>query len=109
MNEEETQEALGLCVRPCNLTPSNTVYQKSSGGSRVSIFDICRRRRRSAVSTQDTQHRACSWLTMKFGKDLEQYKHPEWEDEYMNYQMLKDILRKLESQAKVRLDCDCPT
>lgn len=48
-------------------------------------------------------------LTMKFGKDLEQYKHPEWEDEYMNYQMLKDILRKLESQAKVRLDCDCPT
>jgi SPX domain protein involved in polyphosphate accumulation len=46
---------------------------------------------------------------MKFGKDLEQYKHPEWEDEYMNYQMLKDILRKLESQAKVRLDCDCPT
>lgn len=44
---------------------------------------------------------------MKFGKDLEQYKHPEWEDEYMNYQMLKDILRKLESQTKVRLDCDC--
>eukprot|EP00900_Chrysochromulina_parva_P005937 jgi/Chrpa1/15344/Chrysochromulina_OHIO_Genome00000345-RA len=41
---------------------------------------------------------------MKFGKDLEQYKHPEWEDEYMNYQMLKDILRKLESQAKDEVD-----
>ena len=33
---------------------------------------------------------------MKFGKDLEQYKHPGWEDEYINYKMLKDILRKLE-------------
>jgi len=33
---------------------------------------------------------------MKFGKDLEQYKHPDWEEEYINYKLLKDILRKLE-------------
>ena len=35
---------------------------------------------------------------MKFGKDLEQYKQAGWEDEYLNYKMLKDILRKLEEE-----------
>eukprot|EP00325_Prymnesiales_sp_UTEX-LB-985_P030812 CAMPEP_0174728156 /NCGR_PEP_ID=MMETSP1094-20130205/51212_1 /TAXON_ID=156173 /ORGANISM="Chrysochromulina brevifilum, Strain UTEX LB 985" /LENGTH=87 /DNA_ID=CAMNT_0015930023 /DNA_START=96 /DNA_END=356 /DNA_ORIENTATION=+ len=33
---------------------------------------------------------------MKFGKDLEQYKQAGWEEEYMNYSMLKLILRKLD-------------
>ena len=71
------------------------------------IFDSCRRCGRTSAVLDPAS--CLLGLTMKFGKDLEQYKHPEWEDEYMNYQMLKDILRKLESQAKVSLDCDCPT
>lgn len=33
---------------------------------------------------------------MKFGKDLEQYKHPGWEDQYIDYKQLKDILKQLE-------------
>ena len=41
---------------------------------------------------------ACQRGAMKFGKDLEQYKHPGWEDEYINYHMLKSILRKLEHE-----------
>ena len=33
---------------------------------------------------------------MKFGKDLQQYKLPGWEDDYLDYKGLKYILKKLE-------------
>ena len=33
---------------------------------------------------------------MKFGKDLQQYKLPGWEDDYLDYKGLKTILKKLE-------------
>jgi len=36
---------------------------------------------------------------MKFGKDLEQYKSPGWEDNYLDYKGLKTILKKLEDGA----------
>ena len=36
---------------------------------------------------------------MKFGKDLEQYKSPGWEDNYLDYKGLKIILKKLEDGA----------
>ena len=33
---------------------------------------------------------------MKFGKDLQQYRLPGWEDDYLDYKGLKYILKKLE-------------
>ena len=35
-------------------------------------------------------------VEMKFGKDLQQYKLPGWEDDYLDYKGLKYILKKLE-------------
>ena len=43
---------------------------------------------------------------MKFGKDLEQYKHVGWEDEYIDYKGLKEILRKLEEEGAVKDEVD---
>ena len=43
---------------------------------------------------------------MKFGKDLEQYKHPGWEDQYINYRELKNILRKLEEDGAIKDEVD---
>ena len=43
---------------------------------------------------------------MKFGKDLEQYKHPGWEEQYINYRELKNILRKLEEPGAVKDEVD---
>ena len=43
---------------------------------------------------------------MKFGKDLEQYKHPGWEDQYINYRELKNILRQLEEEGAVKDEVD---
>ena len=43
---------------------------------------------------------------MKFGKDLEQYKHPGWEDEYIDYKELKNILRKLEEEHASKDEVD---
>lgn len=34
---------------------------------------------------------------MKFGKDLQQYRAPGWEDDYIDYKGLKLILKQLES------------
>ena len=60
---------------------------------------------RAAMETKRARPRArrswcarCVRALPQFGKDLEQYKHPGWEDEYINYRMLKDILKKLEDR-----------
>ena len=34
---------------------------------------------------------------MKFGKDLQQYRAPGWEDDYIDYKGLKLILKQLEN------------
>lgn len=43
---------------------------------------------------------------MKFGKDLEQYKHAGWEDEYIDYKLLKSILQQLEEPGTSKDDVD---
>lgn len=43
---------------------------------------------------------------MKFGKDLDQYKHHGWEDEYIDYKGLKNILRKLEDESPEEVDAE---
>jgi hypothetical protein len=43
---------------------------------------------------------------MKFGKDLEQYKHAGWENEYIDYRELKTILRKIEDPDAVKDEVD---
>jgi ribose-phosphate pyrophosphokinase len=42
----------------------------------------------------------------QFGHDLEQYKHPEWADEYIDYKMLKTILRKMLEPDAVKDEVD---
>ena len=43
---------------------------------------------------------------MKFGKDLEQYKHADWEGSYIDYRKLKDILKVLEDPNSIKDEVD---
>ena len=45
-------------------------------------------------------------LYTQFGKDLEQYKHTGWEDEYIDYKMLKLILSKILEPGAVKDEVD---
>jgi ribose-phosphate pyrophosphokinase len=46
----------------------------------------------------------CVWP--QFGKDLEQYKHPGWEDEYIDYKMLKLVLGKILEPGAIKDEVD---
>jgi len=43
---------------------------------------------------------------MKFGKDLQQYRAPGWEDDYIDYKGLKLILKQLENPEVTKEDVD---
>ena len=49
-----------------------------------------------AYDLRAQEHRRAAHAQMKFGKDLQQYKLPGWEDDYLDYKGLKYILKKLE-------------